>query len=87
MGAGSLTVIYTMVKEFLLLVIISITIAVPAGYIIVENLLKQFASRIEMSMLVFVKIAIGAILIAILTVSFQAFKAARINPSEALKIE
>ena len=87
MGAGSFTVMYTLSKEFLLLVLISIIIAIPVGWIIVGNLLKQFAYRIEMSILVFIAIAIGAIIIALLTVSFQAYKASGTNPAEALKVE
>lgn len=87
MGAGSFTVMYTLSKEFLALVLISIVIAIPVGWIIVGNLLKQFAYRIDMSILVFAGIAFGAIIIAMLTVSFQAYKAAGINPSEALKVE
>ncbi|HUV01612.1 MAG TPA: ABC transporter permease [Bacteroidales bacterium] len=87
MGAGTATILYTMAKEFMLLILISLAIALPAGWIIVENLLKQFASRIDMSIFVFAGIAAGAIVIAIVTVSFQAFKASRINPAEALKVE
>jgi len=87
MGAGSLIVMYTLSKEFLVLVLISIVIALPVGWIIVGNLLKQFAYRIEMSLFVFAGIAVGAILIAILTVSFQAFRATHVNPAEALKVE
>jgi putative ABC transport system permease protein len=87
MGASSLTIMYTLSKEFILLVLISIVIAIPIGWIIVSNLLKQFACRIEMSIPVFAGIALGALVIAMLTVSFQAFKATGINPAEALKIE
>ncbi|HUX58605.1 MAG TPA: ABC transporter permease [Bacteroidales bacterium] len=87
MGAGSFMVMYTLSKEFLGLVIISIVIAIPLGWIIVGKLLKQFAYRIEISSLVFAGIAIGAILIALLTVSFQAYRATSINPAEALKVE
>jgi ABC-type antimicrobial peptide transport system permease subunit len=87
MGAGSFTVMYTMSKEFLLLILISIAIAVPVGWIIVRNLLKQFAYRIEINILVFIAIAMGAIIIAMLTVSFQAYKASATNPAEALKVE
>ena len=87
MGAGSLAVIYALSKEFLLLVLISIVIAIPVGWIIVGNLLKQFAYRIEMSIVVFIAIAVGAITIAMLTVSFQAYKTSGTNPAEALKVE
>jgi ABC-type antimicrobial peptide transport system permease subunit len=87
MGAGTLTIIYSMVKEFLLLIIISLFIALPAGWIIVSNLLKQFANRIEMKPGIVVIVALFTILIALATVIFQAFKASRINPASALKTE
>jgi ABC-type antimicrobial peptide transport system permease subunit len=87
MGAGTLTILYSMVKEYLLLVVIALVIALPAGWIIVGNLLKQFASRIEMNILIFIAIAAGSLIVALFTVSFQAFKASSINPATALKIE
>jgi ABC-type antimicrobial peptide transport system permease subunit len=87
MGAGTGTIIYEMVKEFLLLIMISLVIAIPAGWIFVENLLKQFASRIDMNILVFAGIAAGSLIIALATVTFQAVKASLINPAEALKVE
>jgi ABC-type antimicrobial peptide transport system permease subunit len=86
MGASSFTIMYTLSKEFFILVLISIVIAVPIGWIIVSNLLKQFAYRIDMRMTVFAGIALSAIVIAMLTVSIQAFKATGINPAEALKM-
>jgi putative ABC transport system permease protein len=87
MGAGSFTVMYTLAGEFLLPVLIAIIIAIPLGWIIVTNLLKQFAYRIDLSIYIFALIALGAVVIAMLTVSFQAYKATGINPAEALKIE
>jgi putative ABC transport system permease protein len=87
MGAGPLTIMYSLSKEFLFLVLISIVIAIPVGWILVNNLLKEFAYRIDLSFLIFTFIAVGAIIIAMLTVSFQAYKASGINPAEALKIE
>jgi putative ABC transport system permease protein len=87
MGAGSFLVIYTLSKEFLVPVLISIVIAIPVGWIVVRNLLKQFAYRIDLNILIFAAIAIGAIIIALLTVSFQAYKASLTNPAEALKVE
>lgn len=87
MGAGSATIIYTMSREFLMLVFISILIAVPAGWFMVSKLLEDFAYRIDLNYLVFAAISAGALLVAFLTVSFQAYKAAGINPAEALKVE
>ncbi len=87
MGAGSLEVMFSMIKEFLIPVLISIMISLPLGWIIVDKLLKQFAYRIDKSVFVFAGIAIGAVVIAVLTVSYQAYKATGINPAEALKLE
>ena len=87
MGAGSLIIMYTLAKEFLVFVLIAILISVPAGWYIVDKLLQQFAYRIGMNPLVFAGISAGALIIAALTVSFQAYKATGINPAEALKIE
>jgi putative ABC transport system permease protein len=87
MGASSISIMYSMSREFLLLVLYSIVIAMPAGWIIVEKLLRQFVNRIEISTIVFVVIAAGAVLIALLTVSFQAYRATCIRPAEALKVE
>lgn len=87
MGAGSLTIIYTLSKEFVTLVLISIAIAVPVGWFIVRSLLEQFANRIEIDFLVFAVVSAAAVMIAFLTVSFQAYRATGINPALALKTE
>jgi putative ABC transport system permease protein len=87
MGADQLVIMYTLSREFLVLVIVSIVLAVPVGWIIVQSLLKQFAYRIDMNAIVFVLIAAGAVVIAMLTVSFQAYRASCINPASALKVE
>jgi len=76
-----------MIREFLVLVMISLLIALPAGWVIVNKLLQQFAYRIDMNIIVPAGIAVGTIIIAMLTVGYQAFKASRINPAEALKVE
>lgn len=87
MGADSLIVIGTMAREFIVLVMISLVIALPAGWVIVNKLLQQFAYRIDMNIMVFAGIAVGTIIIAMLTVGYQAYKASRINPAKALKAE
>jgi predicted lysophospholipase L1 biosynthesis ABC-type transport system permease subunit len=87
MGADSVTIMFTLALEFILPVLISIVIAIPLGWVIVRNLLKQFAYRIDISFYIFAGIAAGAILIAMLTVIFQAYRASITNPSEALKVE
>jgi putative ABC transport system permease protein len=87
MGATTPSILYSMVREFLLLITISLIVALPAGWIIVSNLLKQFANRIEINISVFVIIAAGTLIIALATIIFQAVKASLINPALALKSE
>lgn len=87
MGASSMAVVVTMVKEFLWLVLISLVIALPSGLLIVNNLLKQFPYKVKTDIFVFLLIAAGAILVAAVTISFHAYRSTRINPAEALKIE
>ncbi len=87
MGAGQGSIIYSLSKEFIKLVVISLVIAIPAGWLIVEKLLKEFAYRIDINYMVFAAISAGAIIIAFITVGFQAYKATGINPAEALKVE
>jgi putative ABC transport system permease protein len=87
MGAGILSVIYALSKEFMLLVVIAIAIAFPIGWYVIGKMLKEFAYRIDMSMLVFIAIGMGAIVVALLTVSFQAYRASSVNPAVALKTE
>jgi predicted permease len=87
MGADSLSVIYTMAKEFLVLVLIALVISLPVGWVIVHKLLQQFAYRIDLNILVFIIIATGTMILALLTVGYQAYRASGINPASALKAE
>jgi ABC-type antimicrobial peptide transport system permease subunit len=87
MGAGSLSVIFTMAKEFMSLVLISIIIAFPAGWFILKKLLSQFPYRVDLDIWIFGLIALGTLTVAFLTVIFQAYRASGINPAEALKLE
>lgn len=74
-------------KDFLKLVAISCFVAFPVAWWIMNNWLQEFAYRISMSWWVFVLAGLAAILIALLTVSFQAIKAAIINPIKSLRTE
>jgi len=87
MGAGAISVIFSLSKEFLILVIIAIAIAFPFGWYMVDKMLQEFAFRINMNWLVFGAIALGALTVALVTVSFQAYRAAAVNPAVALKTE
>ena len=87
MGAGSFRIMYTLAEEFMLLILISLALAIPIGWIIVKSLLMSSANRIDINPIVFIIVTIGAIVIAVLTVGIQAYKATLVNPAEALKVE
>lgn len=87
MGADTISVIFALSKEFLVLVIIAIVIAFPFGWYAVHEMLLEFAYRININWLVFGAIGLGALAVALITVSFQAYKASCVNPAIALKTE
>jgi predicted permease len=87
MGANSIEVIFTLAREFLVFVLIAILISVPAGWYIVSRLLQQFAYHIEIRPVIFLLISVSALIVAALTVSYQAFRASGINPAVTLKTE
>jgi predicted permease len=74
-------------KEFLELITISCLVAFPIAWWMMKNWLDGFAYRIHINWMVFVLSGILALLIALLTVSFQAIKAAIANPVDSLRTE
>jgi len=74
-------------KEFVILVIISCVLASPIGWYFMTRWLKHHYYRYEMSGWLFVAAGLGALLITIVTVSFQSLKAALMNPVGALRSE
>ena len=74
-------------RDFVLLVLISCLLAVPIAYYYLHGWLQQYQYRTEISWWVFGFAALGAVVITLLTVSFQAIRAATINPVKSLKSE
>jgi putative ABC transport system permease protein len=74
-------------KDFIKWVIVAFVVACPIGWYAMNNWLQDFAYRIEISWWMFVLSGGIALLIALLTVSFQAIKAAVANPIESLRYE
>jgi putative ABC transport system permease protein len=87
LGASISGIVGMISKDFLILVIISIFIAVPLAYYFVVKWLEGFAHHTAISWWVFILAAFSAIVIAILTIGFQAIKAAVANPVGALRSE
>ncbi len=74
-------------KDFVWLVLLSCLIATPIAYYYLNDWLKGYDYRVEISWWVFIASAVGAVAITLLTVSFQAIRAALINPVKSLKAE
>ena len=74
-------------KEFVLLVLLSCFIAFPIAYYFLHEWLQKYQYRAEISWWIFAVAAIGAFLITLITVSFQAIKAAMANPVKSLRTE
>jgi len=87
LGASPVAIFNLLSKEFLLLILIAIVIASPLAWIGMNNWLKDYAYRIHMSWWMFAIAAMLAVLIALVTVSFQAIKAAIANPVKSLRTE
>ncbi len=87
LGASLFNLWRLLSKDFLLLVIISLLIAIPISYYFMSNWLLHYNYRTNISWWVFGISGFGAMLITLLTVSFQAIKAAIANPVKSLRTE
>jgi len=74
-------------KDFLKLVIAASVLAFPLAWWAMNSWLQDFAYRIHIGAWIFAMAAILAVLIALVTVSFQAIKAAAANPVKSLRTE
>ncbi len=87
LGASVAGVTTLLSKDFLKLVMISFVIASPIAWISMHKWLQSYSYRITISIWVFVIAALLTIIISIVTVSFQAIKAALANPVKSLRSE
>jgi ABC-type antimicrobial peptide transport system permease subunit len=87
LGASVSGLFYLIVKDFLLLVIISCLIASPFAFYFLRNWLDGYYYHTSIHPAVFVVTAVGAIILAVATTSFQAVKAALMNPVRSLRTE
>lgn len=87
LGATVSSVFSLLSKEFLQLVVMAMLIATPLAWWAMHNWLQGFAYKINISWWVFAAAGLIALLIALLTVSFQAVKAAMANPIRSLRTE
>jgi putative ABC transport system permease protein len=87
LGASVTQIVQLLSKDFLRLVILGIVIASPIAYWAMDKWLQDFAYRVDISWWIFALAGIVAIVIALLTVSYQSIKAALANPVKSLRTE
>ena len=87
LGASVTNLVSMLSADFVKLVAISALIAFPIAWYFLKGWLEEYAYRIEMEWWYFVVAGFAALLIALFTVSFQAIKAALMNPVKSLKSE
>jgi len=87
LGASVPGIVLLLTKEFAKWVVVANLFAWPAGYLIMRKWLQSYAYKSSIALWLFVLAGAGALLVAMATVSVQAFKAARTNPVNALKYE
>ncbi|SEW53740.1 ABC transporter permease [Chitinophaga arvensicola] len=74
-------------KDFIILIVIALFIAIPFAYYAMNNWLQHYQYRSGMPWWIFAVVGAGAILIALLTVSYQSIHAALMNPVKSLRAE
>jgi putative ABC transport system permease protein len=87
LGASVVSIVTLLSKDFLKLVLLAIVIASPLAWYVMRHWLQDFAYKIDIAWWVFALAGLLAVGIALLTVSFQAIKAALMNPVKSLRSE
>src|SRR5690242_6747135 len=87
LGATVSNLVTMLTTGLLKLIVLSMLIAIPIGWLVMNKWLQDFAYRIHISWWIFLAAGIIAMLIALITVSFQAIKAAVANPVKSLRSE
>jgi putative ABC transport system permease protein len=86
-GARTVNILFALNKNFMNWLVISIVVATPASYYIIRKWLENYSYKTSISWWIFAIAGILAIGIALLTVSWQSYRAATRNPVEALRYE
>ena len=87
LGASTYNLWQMLSREFALLVMISCFIAIPLAWYYLHQWLQHYEYRAPISVWIFIVSGIGALVITLITVSFQAVKAALANPVKSLRTE
>jgi putative ABC transport system permease protein len=87
LGASIGGIIFLLSKQFTKLILVSVILASPLAFYMMDYWLSDFAYRVDISWLWFLTSALAAIVIALLTITFQSVKAAMANPAKSLRYE
>lgn len=87
MGAELSNIFFLLNRQYVWLALIAFILAAPFSWYVMNRWLEEFQFRITLSWELFVVSALGGLLLALITVSYHAIKAALINPAETLKYE
>ncbi|MBO6577070.1 MAG: ABC transporter permease [Rhodothermales bacterium] len=87
LGASVPGLVGLLAKEFVRLVVVAFVLAAPLAWVVMNRWLENFAYHIEPGVGIFAATGAAALAVALLSVSWQAFQAARANPVESLRYE
>ncbi len=87
LGATAVNIVYLFSKEFIVLIAIAFVVATPVAWYYMHQWLQDYAYRAGISWWLFAAGGLAAIVVALVTISFQAIKAAIANPVESLRTE
>ena len=87
LGASVSGIVVLLTKEVARLVVVAFVLAAPVVYLTMDRWLEGYAYRTDIALWIFLAVGLAALAIAVLTVSYQAIRAAVVNPVEALRYE
>jgi putative ABC transport system permease protein len=87
LGSSDRGIFVLLSQEYVKLIVLAIVIASPLVWWIMNNWVQGFPYRTTISPVIFIIAGVAVLLVALLTVSFQTIKAARVNPVESLRYE
>lgn len=87
LGAGILSILRLLSTEYVLMILVANALAVPLVWYLAVTWLQGFEYRTELDLMIFIFTLAGALLMSLATISFQALKAASMNPVKTLRDE
>jgi putative ABC transport system permease protein len=87
LGSSVAGIVTLLSRDFIRLVLVAIVLAIPTAYFLMDKWLQDFPYRIQISVAIYLYASLLAVVIALLTISFQSIRAALMNPVESLKNE